>query len=356
MRAWGLVLAAALTGCIIEPPDVEHTPPDAGPGRDGGDGIVIGWDGGFNWDGGGGGGWDGGFNWDGGSGGGRDGGSTPTTSFPGGGLNGDTGTGVLWLVRIDRGTANLAASYATLIRGMSAQLAAEGFDVRVTGVGSLHESRLYWSRSGSDLPAADLQRVLEDAAASTSGAAPTTCSTAALSDMGGRLSSVSVVPPNATTSAGTPYRSSLGALLVVVLDHGERPSAYSGCGTSSMDPAGHFGGSRSPTYWLNSSTRTWNLPRAQTRFLFVATSESESYEQMRARCAAMSNFPRGGLDAISPSSTVFYAPFTIGLENYQSRLGTQEDLCRAVAGDWTGYSRTFAKDWANLLRLPENQR
>lgn len=297
---------------------------------------------------------------DGGTGGGKDGGSTEptTTPFPGSGLNGQSGTGVLWLVRIDRGTANLAASYATLIRGMTASLAAEGFDVRMTGVASLYESRLYWAKAGKDLSTSELQTLLENAA-SSSGATPGVCSTAALSDVGGRLSSMSVMAPSSSSpSGGTPFSPSLGALLVVILDHGARPSAYGGsdCGTGTMDPAGWFGGSRNPATWLNRITGTWKLPRSQTRFLFVSTSESETYEQLRARCAAMSTFPRTALDAISPSARAFYAPFTIGLENYQARLGTQEDLCNAVAGDWTGLSRGLAKDWAGLLRLPENQR
>jgi hypothetical protein len=297
---------------------------------------------------------------DAGTGGGKDGGSPePTTSFPGSGLNGDPGTGVLWLVRIDRGTANLAASYATLIRGMTAQLAAEGFDVRATGVGSLYESRLYWSRSGKELPATELQSMLESAANSSSGTAPRQCSTAALADVGGRLSWMTVSAPDYNTPSGAmPFSPRLGALLVVLLDHGARPSAYgaSDCGTGSMDPAGWFGGSRNPTSWLNRNTYSWYLPRSQTRFLFISTSETESYEQLRARCAAMSAFPRTALDAISPSSTVFYAPFAIGLENYQDQLATQQDLCAAVAGDWAGYSRGFAKDWASLLRLPEDLR
>jgi hypothetical protein len=298
---------------------------------------------------------------DGGTGGVKDGGSTePTpTPFPGSGLNGYSGTGVLWLVRIDRGTANLAASYATLIQGMTAQLAAEGFDVRVTGVASLYESRLYWSKAGKDLSTSELRTLLENAATSV-GTAPGVCSTAALADVGGRLTSVPVMPPYASGPSSTmPFKSPLGALLVVMLDHGARPSGYgaSDCGTGTTDPAGWFGGSRSPTIWLNrATTGAWNLPRSQTRFLFVSTSESETYEQMRARCAAMSSFPRTGLDAISPSARSFYAPFTIGLESYQDGLGTQEDLCNAVAGDWAGLSRGLAKDWAALLRLPENQR
>ncbi|WP_375771497.1 hypothetical protein NR798_11510 [Archangium gephyra] len=357
MRAWTLVAVSLLTGCLIEPPPVEPKPPDAGSLPDSGvdGGRDAGGGGGFG-DGGGGGYGDGG-----GGGGYGDGGyyPEPTTSFPGSGVGGDPGTGVLWLVRIDRGTANLADAYAALIRGMTAQLAAEGFDVRTTGVASLHESRLYWSKSGKELPLAELRTLLENAAASTSGTAPSTCSTAALADMGSRLSSVSVASLDPSTPWGyAPYEMPLGALLVVVLDHGARPVAYgaSTCGTGGMTPADWFGGSHRPTTWLNRGGSGWNVSRAQTRFLFVGTSETESYSQLRDRCAAMSGFPRTGLDAISPSSIAFYSSFSSGLSAHQSGLGTWQDLCAAVAGDWTGYSRRFAKDWAELLRLPEELR
>ncbi|MCY1075314.1 hypothetical protein [Archangium lansingense] len=351
MRACALVLVALLSGCLIEPPPVESKP-DAGSRPD--SGVIVGWDaggGGYGDGGYGGGPRDGG--------GGEDGGPAPTTSFPGSGQGGDPGTGVLWLVRIDRGTANLADSYAALIRGMTAQLSAEGFDVRMTGVASLYESRLYWSKGGKELAVSDLRSLLENAAASTEGSAPSACSTAALAEMGSRLNWASVSPVDySTPSGGSPFSTSVGALLVVVLDHGARPVAYgsSSCGTSGMTPADWFGGSHDPAAWLNRSSYGWTLPRSQTRFLFVGTSESESYQQLRERCAAMSNFPRTALDAIGPSSTVFYSSFSNGLNNHQAGLGTWQDLCTAVAGDWTGFSSRFAKDWAELLRLPADQR
>jgi hypothetical protein len=350
MRAWTLAAVVFLTGCLIEPP-IEPKPPDAGSLPD--SGVDAGRDAGGGGGGGGGGGYGDGGDWDGGYY------PVPATPFPGSGVGGDPGTGVLWLVRIDRGTANLADAYATLIRGMTAQLAAEGFDVRTTGVASLYEPRLYWSKAGKDLPVAELRTLLEKAAAATNGEAPTTCSTAALAILGSKLSSVSVVPVDSPSPGGFgPFEFRLGALLVVVLDHGARPVAYgsSSCGTFSMVPSDWFGGSHSPTQWLNHYSASWNLSRAQTRFLFIGTSESESYSQMRSRCAAMSGFPRTGLDAISPSSFPFYSSFSSGLSAHQAGLGTWEDLCAAVAGDWTGYSNRFAKDWAGLLRLPEERR
>jgi hypothetical protein len=62
------------------------------------------------------------------------------------------------------------------------------------------------------------------------------------------------------------------------------------------------------------------------------------------------------LDVISPSAYSFYSAFSSGLSNHQAGLGSWQDLCAAVAGDWTGFSSRFAKDWADLLRLPEDQR
>jgi hypothetical protein len=49
-------------------------------------------------------------------------------------------------------------------------------------------------------------------------------------------------------------------------------------------------------------------------------------------------------------------PFSAGLSAFQPGLGTRIDLCQAVAKDWTGFSRGFAKDWAQLLSLPPEQR
>ncbi len=331
MRALGLVLVVLLGGCIIEPPIPPVVIPEPGPGpgpKDGGTIIV-------------------------------DSGKPPPVPFPGSGLNGDPGTGVLWLVRIDRGTANLAPAYAATIRAMNQQLAAEGFSVRVTGVASLYEPRLYWATYGDNTSAMELQSLLESAANSVEGAAPSTCSTAALADLGSQLSSVSTMGPGASSPSGyAPFGPALSALLVGVLDHGSRSVSYgtTSCTPSGESPAAWFGGTREPAAWLNPSNFGWTLPRSQTRFLFVTTSETETYEQMRNRCAAMSSFPRPALDAISPASVSFYGDFAFNLGNYQSGLGTQVDLCNALGGDWAAYSRTFARDWVSLLRLPAEQR
>ena len=328
MRALGLVLVVLLGGCIIEPPIPPVIVPEPGPGpKDGG--VIV------------------------------DAGKPPIAPFPGSGQNGDQGTGVLWLVRIDRGTANLAPAYAATLRAMNQQLIAEGFSVRTTAVASLYEPRLYWATYGDSATVAEIQSLLESAANSVEGAAPSTCSTTALADLGSQLSSVGTMGPGASSPSGyAPFGPPLSALLVGVLDHGSRSVSYntSSCTPSGESPAAWFGGTREPASWLNRTNFGWSLPRSQTRFLFVTTSETENYDQMRSRCAGMTNFPRAGLDAISPASVSFYGDFAFNLGNYQSGLGTQVDLCNALGGDWAAFSRNFARDWVSLLRLPADQR
>ncbi|MET0404510.1 MAG: hypothetical protein ABW123_19005 [Cystobacter sp.] len=269
MRALGLVLVTFVAGgCIIEPPDLQRL-----------DGGV--WDGGnpTPWDppippid------WDGDINWDGGPGGKPDSG-TGQVKIPGGGGHGDPGTGVLWLVRIDRGTANLAASYASLIQTMNQELAGQGFDVQTTAVGSLYSPQVYWAGEGKTLAVDDLRQRLEEAASTASGP-PTECSSHALTLLGGQLGQTAV-----WNSGVHPFQTPSGALLVVLLDHAARPRNYEpACDPNMRTPANRFGQGREATQWLNTGIAGgWNLPRAQTRFLFVSTSERENYAQMRER-------------------------------------------------------------------------
>ncbi|MBM7113411.1 hypothetical protein [Archangium primigenium] len=371
MRAlsWIIVASTVVTGCIIEPPDMvkdgggddASTPTPSMDGGGGGIPIPLP-DGGLSWDGGwNGGGGDGGG---GGGGGGNDGGMPdagppPSSTFPGSGQNGDRGTNVLWLVRVDRGTANMADTYASLVQRMTQQLAAKGFDVRMTAIGSLYEPRLYWAAPGKELSSPEIQLALEKAANANGATIPAVCSTQALGQLGGRLSQALVQPADGSTpSQGWPFTQPASALLVITLDHGARPVRYgaSDCGAGSAETASWFGGGHEATRWLNTASGAWNLPRSQTRFLFISTPENETYAQMRERCAALSGFPRKGLDAASPSSIAYYDPFAEALNRHQSGLATRRDLCEAVGKDWDGYAGGFATSWARLLSLPESQR
>jgi len=65
--------------------------------------------------------------------------------FPGSGLGQDGGTGQLWLVRIDRGTANLAQSIQTLIQRTTGALRDARLSPRGIAVVSLYDGALIWS-------------------------------------------------------------------------------------------------------------------------------------------------------------------------------------------------------------------
>lgn len=330
MRALALVLGLGLTGCMIEAPIVIEPPaPDGGPivivppVFDGGPIIIVPGDGG-------------------------PGGPPPPPEnpMPGSGQGTDTGTGVLWLVRVDPGTANLAESYASVVAKMNQGLAAAGFSVRTTAVGSLYESRLLWSTqgAGTDGLAAALT-----AEAQRSGATPTACSTQALANLGERLSSVSA-------GSSIPFSARRGVLLVGVLDHAQRPVAYASasCSYLGATPDVHFGTTAARAQWLN-RTGGWTLPLLQTRFAFVATSEFETAGQQRARCDALAAFPNTALDVIAPSTNAVYPPWAMGLAQRQAGLARSFDLCEAVGGDFATQAGGFARDWAQALRSSTGQ-
>ncbi|MRI87863.1 hypothetical protein FGE12_06735 [Aggregicoccus sp. 17bor-14] len=270
------------------------------------------------------------------------------TPMPGSGLSGDPGTGVLWLVRVEPGTANLAESYASLVAKMNAGLQAAGFDVRTTAVASLYDERLLWARS--DGLTIGLSSALSSAAASASTAAPTACSTASLAGLGARLSTVY---PESGSSGSPPFAPSRGALLVGVLDHRARPVSYYGgaCTHFGQLPDSYFGvQTSSQMVWLNRSTFSWSLPLKQTRFALVSTSESESASAQRSRCAALAAFPRSALDVIAPSSNPFYGPFASAMVQHRSELATSYDLCNALGQDFAPTASAFARSWASALQ------
>lgn len=373
MRRLTLAVVAAVTatGCIINQPAIPEPPPlpDAGLpsgwGRDGGGGgngdggggvIIVGpGDGGGGIGGpGDGGGWGTG---DGGGGGlpdaGRDAGTPDagTVAWPGSGKNGDPGAAVLWVVRVDRGLANLAHEYAQLVADGNAQLEAAGFSVKATGVAVLYdEQRLLWGVEGSAVGVSTLEGVLKSAAESTEGE-PTRCSVRALSQLGAQLAT------GRTPSGLTPFAQRRSALWVGVLDHGPRPMAYADSASIECETAGLLAGdffgqaNTSATQWLNRwAGFVWNVPVPQTRFFLAYTSESEDYTAMRARCSAIAAFPRAALDEIQPSAQRFWGPLKVGLEAWSAGLAAGQDLCDAAGGGGKDAIRAQADVWVGQLK------
>jgi hypothetical protein len=124
---------------------------------------------------------------DGGLGWGTDAG-TGTTAFPGSGLRGDQGTGVLVMMRIDRGTANLADAIELLVKQFSDQLDAAGLKTSSVAVADLYRGNLIWGTRLNTNP----RRSLADALRLQAAQVDTTvrlsgCTTEGLRSIGSRV-------------------------------------------------------------------------------------------------------------------------------------------------------------------------
>lgn len=265
-------------------------------------------------------------------------GETCCPKFPGSYEGFDEGTGMLVLVRVDRSLANLAPGYAKLIPAAGAAMKAAGFDLRTTAVGSLHDGTLIWG-SGFGVETDRLEDTLKAAAAASEPGMPVNCTTSGLASLARTLKTAEV-----EGSGWRPFEPGLAVLLVMVLDHGDRPlTAYSeGCRIDGVRPFDHFS---SPT--TSAWTDALAEPRLNTRFVLIHTDEEVSFEEYRGRCQGIAGFPKEALDSVEPSELSFFKGFTPGMNTVQPTLAQSTDLCAAVASfDATG---PFAKTWANEL-------
>jgi hypothetical protein len=259
-------------------------------------------------------------------------------AFPGSGLKNDGGTGELWLVRIDRGTANLAAPIARLILDTSAALTAAKLGVRGIAILSLYTGDLIWVGTGplptdSSTIFNSMVTVLQSWA-SLDLPAPSTCATAALLTAGGNLSAI-----NARGVA--PFGSIPGALMVAIVDHGARPVAISNCG----DPASSLDGD--PACWARFGNMV--LPRVQTRFAFFATPETGSTADMRASCLSVPGIPTQIIDALEASTFPYFDPLSTEVNAAQPGIAMRADLCQALGSGGYAQLTSFASSWAQLL-------
>lgn len=279
--------------------------------------------------------------------------------FPGSGKEGDLGTDQLWLVRIERGTANLASAYESLISDMTFQLATSGVQIRTIAVASLHDGRILWAQ-GEHLPVppTSLAQTLRHHASQSSGAVEN-CTTDALAAMGRVLSAAQVeypdalydseMPPDPRLQSGRVFTSAPGAFLVGVIDHLARPLAPSapGCLHDGSDPATHFAGS-DPAKWLRTADGA-GLPRTHTRFIWIGTSEGVTTESLRSSCLAQPHLPSGVLDSLEASPVPFFDPVTRDMNAHATGLATRVDLCEAIGGTWSERAKTFADAWVEAL-------
>src|SRR6267143_1912199 len=152
--------------------------------------------------------------------------------FPGSGRGQDGGTGQLWLVRIDRGTANLADSIQRLIQRTTAALRDARLSPRGIAVVSLYDGAVLWSTQDASRDPLTTIATLLGARAALDNAPPAGCATFQLLDLGRRLSAIG--------SPVAAFANRPGALLVGMVDHGARPAPLASCG----DPAA--GAARAP--------------------------------------------------------------------------------------------------------------
>ena len=249
----------------------------------------------------------------------------------GSGKNGDPGAGMLMLVRIDRGTVNIVDQINDLAKNMVEQVNGAGFHASSLAVGDLYTGHVLWATRLGQTPTSSLVDELRFAA-SLADTAPQTCSTAGLQNLGQSLYGV--------FAAGVrPYFPPPAVFLTVLVDTGPRPEPTDACPNASL-----FG--TDPANWAQFGFGA--LPRYATRFSFISTSETESPDQMRARCVALASFPAGALDSLAPSPVPFYGPLSRDLNGMLGNLSIGVDGCAALTGSEPTFP-DFVKRWYSEL-------
>ena len=258
-----------------------------------------------------------------------------------------TPTEVLWLVRMDRNLANLAASYETMVGETEDALRSRGFVIRNVSVGSLYDGQLAWTRGVSTL---SLRGALQEKAAAAAPNMPAACPSTRMAELMSALDQAlltSKASGGGPVEGARPFHEPAGALLVIVADHADRTAQWTdaACNPQGVSPAQYFAASPHAS-WLNFASGGWNLLRPQVRFVFLATSEGTqvSFSQERERCAA-AGVKGSALDAIEPSDFVFYDPFAAGMNAYSAGIATRGDLCDAIGGGFKGRLGELAGQW-----------
>jgi hypothetical protein len=245
------------------------------------------------------------------------------------------------MIRIEPGTANLAAAYEQLVIAAVRAADAAGFEGRTVYLADLYRpdrgifatTSVYRNYDGT-VAVYGIASAIASAAAS-SGATPSQCATDGLATAGASL-------------RWWRWEARPAALLVGVIDSGARPVAYSGCG----DLGARYGGDTAAwaSYWDGT------LERDRTRFALLATTEASSTEWQRAQCLAVAAFPRTGLDVIAASETTrFYDPWQTALAAAAPSItgfSARQDLCAAIGGGLASDLAVRLAAWRVALGIP----
>ncbi|TMA21914.1 MAG: hypothetical protein E6J88_15110 [Deltaproteobacteria bacterium] len=207
-----------------------------------------------------------------------------------------------------------------------------GFMVTSVAVGDLYTGGIVWATRLNQNPDSTLADALRFAS-SLAAAVPQGCSTAALAGIGSRIS-------NVQATGVWPFYIRPGALLVVLVDTGPRPVPLASCPEASS-----FGAT--PAGWARFAGGP--LDRYATRFAFATTNETESLDQLRARCLGVTGFPPGALDSLEPSAVKFFGPWAQMLVGMQVGLATGIDLCDALGAPGPSAFADMATKWYAYL-------
>ena len=256
--------------------------------------------------------------------------------IPGTGKDGDRGTGVLVMLRIDQGTANIASPVQIVLKQIADALTGAGLQVTSVAVSEMYAQQPIWaSRDIKNPVPGSLADLLREVSTTRTAAAPTTCSTDALLNEGASLWAWSVAGANNVW----PFSPGPDALLVILIDSGARPQALASCKPDMFSAS-------DPISWARLDHA---LSLAQTRFLMLATTENPDLTAMRQRCAAVPGFPLGALDVLAPSSIAFFDPWADQMNAKKSGLANRIDLCEALGAGAPEIWRDVAKSWFQVL-------
>lgn len=348
----GIVLGSLMTGCIIL---IDPSLDGGGfnPGDLGGDAagfeVPDGWGGGF--DGGSDSTGPGGLDFDAGGGSDTDAGAAPLpATFPGsGGANG--ALQILWFIRIDRGTANLAAMYDSWLANVTSMLKQQGFEVGGNAVAPLYggNGAWLWTDSGLWRSPCTLSDALQYFAANDSAFQDSDCTATSYLHSGlfqsaliTQFSASGMAPEVAdgALSSVTP-----GAVLVFLVDTNARPFTLDDPSCQTAGPVEGLLGD--DVLWQPPFSDLPNLSPAVVRYVFAFTPEGSgaSLAALQTQCADDQGFPQSGIDSLAPSPLLFFDPLLSALPG--TSLGL--DLCNAPTTNGLTLLQAFLNQWVSQL-------
>jgi hypothetical protein len=244
----------------------------------------------------------------------------------------------LYVVNLQRSTANLAGTYADLIHQLNSALSAANLNVDQYAVLPLYggiagaAQLIYGDPSTSS---GDLSAVLSEAALSGQFDHPLDGVTAEqqnLATVAAALDTATLPPDANGGKSPTFFAPPKDLFLVVTLQSATRLCADTdaACALGGVAPVDAFSATAADgsAGWLK--INGGNYPPRRVYQLFIATGERESFAQLQASCTAMPGFPRTLIDSLQPSQVGYYGDLSTGLTG-RGWNAEQLDFCSAIA-------------------------